>query len=154
MILFICFTFYSDCIVAVCQWSAVLLWSLLSSPTPLIWNILTWATTSCRIQMCSSCLSFWRVHSVDWILGSEVSRRLEWCSSNIFLNRVLWKQRPSVSCKPEAPNISTILCTCPSHCLFFQHYTTCQFHLCHSSGITLTKACKSVALISEKQNCI
>ena len=62
---------YSDCLAAVCQRSAVLLWPQLWSPTPPIWESWPWVTTSWRIQEWSCFVIFYRVQTADWTLWGQ-----------------------------------------------------------------------------------
>ena len=80
------FILYSDWVAAVCQRSAVLLWSQLWSPTPPIWDIWICHTSSCLTQTWSCCVIFWRVQTVDWRLWGQTPfftsvLRLIWCDS-------------------------------------------------------------------------
>ena len=81
------FILYSDCLAAVCQRSAVLLWPQLWSPTPPIWESWSWVlTTSCRIQEWSCCVLDSRVQIVNWRLWGQTPffpsvLKLIWCES-------------------------------------------------------------------------
>ena len=68
------FILYSDCITAVCQRSAVLLWPQLWSPTPPIWESWTWLET--ELLSCGGSIVTKRgtlTHLNDWsfILASD-----------------------------------------------------------------------------------
>ena len=58
-------------------------WPQLWSPTPPIWYIWTWVTTTWRIQQWSSCLLDWRVQTVDWRLWGQFT---DWTCCSFSVN--------------------------------------------------------------------
>lgn len=51
------------------QREAVELCLQFSAPSPLVWEIWTWVTTTCRIQEWNYCVMDWTLHTVHWKLS-------------------------------------------------------------------------------------